>query len=78
MTDAREALCIDIVQGLEGSARRLFMAPTVKELGAGGSRRTERELGWNWVTIRPHLLDDIHAIVGGQSLADSQFRSQRV
>jgi hypothetical protein len=54
------------------------MAPTVKELGSGGSRRTERELGWNWVTIRPHLLDDIHAIVGGQSLADSQFRSQRV
>jgi hypothetical protein len=28
------------------------MARTVKELGAGGQRRAERELGWNRVTIR--------------------------
>ena len=30
---------------LKGSARRLFMARTVKELGEGGQRLAERELG---------------------------------
>ena len=33
-------------------ARRIFLARTVKELGPGGQRRAERELGWNRVTIR--------------------------
>src|SRR5262249_54963305 len=37
---------------LKGSAPRLFMARTVRELGAGGHRRAERELGWNRETIR--------------------------
>ncbi len=31
---------------LTGSARRRFMARTVRELGPGGQRRAERELGW--------------------------------
>src|SRR4029453_16736988 len=39
-------------KSLKGSARRLFMARTVKELGAGGQRRAERELGWGRMTIR--------------------------
>jgi len=44
---------------LKGSARRIFMAKTVKELGSGGQRRAERELGWNRGTIRKgtHELD---------------------
>jgi len=44
---------------LKGSARRIFMAKTVKELGAGGQRRAEQELGWNRGTIRKgmHELD---------------------
>ena len=35
------------------------MARTVKELGPGGQRRAERELGWSRVTIRKgtHELD---------------------
>ncbi len=32
---------------LKGSARRLFMARITKELGPGGQRRAEVELGWN-------------------------------
>ncbi len=37
---------------LKGSARRLFMARTVRALGEGGQRLAERELGWNRATIR--------------------------
>jgi hypothetical protein len=37
---------------LRGSARRLFMARTVRELGPGGQSVAERELGWNRETIR--------------------------
>jgi len=32
--------------------RRVFMARTVAELGPGGQRRAERELGWDRGTIR--------------------------
>lgn len=46
-----EVLCFAAEQ-LNGSARRLFMAKTVKELGRGGQRRAEHELGWNRGTIR--------------------------
>jgi hypothetical protein len=44
---------------LKGSARRIFMALTVKELGSGGQRWAERELGWNRGTLRKgkHELD---------------------
>ena len=37
---------------LKGSARRIFMAKTVKVLGPGGQRQAERDLGWNRGTIR--------------------------
>jgi len=37
---------------LTGSARRVFMAKTVKAIGRGGQRWAERELGWNRGTIR--------------------------
>src|SRR4029453_2810789 len=51
-TDSLKALFLDTARSLKGSARRLFMARTVKELGPGGQRRAERELGWSRVTIR--------------------------
>lgn len=91
---------------LKGSARRLFMARAVRDLGCGGQRRAERELGWSRGTVRkgrheldsgitcldgfvlrarktaeehlPVLLDDIRAIVDGQSQADPQFRTTRL
>ncbi len=49
---ALKALLNEAAQGLTGSARRVFMARTVKELGPGGQRRAERELGWSRATIR--------------------------
>src|SRR5438105_12356374 len=91
---------------LKGSARRLFMARAVRDLGRGGQRLAERELGWSRGTVRkgrheldsgitcldgfalrartkaeehlPALLDDIRAIVDGQSQADPQFRTNRL
>jgi hypothetical protein len=106
LTDSLKALFIDTSKILKGSSRRLFMARTAKELGPGGQRRAERELGWNRITIRkgthelesgficldafsargrkraedhlPHLLDDIRAIVDGQSHSDPQCRTQRL
>ena len=50
--DSLKALFMDTARSLKGSARRLFMARTIKELGPGGQRRAERELGWSRVTIR--------------------------
>src|SRR5882672_2010664 len=52
LTDSLKSLCIETAKALKGSARRLFMARTVAELGAGGPRRAERALGWGRMTIR--------------------------
>ena len=52
LTASLKALFIDTAKTLKGSARRVFMARTVKELGPGGQRRAERELGWSRVLIR--------------------------
>lgn len=52
LTDSLKALFIETAKALKGSARRIFMARSVKELGTGGQRIAERELGWNRVTIR--------------------------
>src|SRR5882724_5090967 len=51
-TDSLKALFMDTARSLQGSARRLFMARTVKALGPGGPRRAERELGWSRVPSR--------------------------
>src|SRR5215510_9720156 len=52
LTDTLKSLFIETAKTLKGSARRLFMARTVKEFGSGGQRRAERDLGWNRETIR--------------------------
>jgi len=52
LTTSVKALLIETAKALKANARRLFMARTVKELGAGGQRRAERELGWGRMTIR--------------------------
>jgi hypothetical protein len=59
LTDSLKAVFIETAHTLTGSSRRLFMARIVKELGVGGQRRAERELGWNRETIRigSHELD---------------------
>ncbi len=52
LTDSIKTMLIETAKALTGSARRLFMARTVKELGPGGQQRAARELGWGRMTIR--------------------------
>ena len=52
LTDSLKTLLIETAKTLKGSARRLFMARTVKELGPGGQHRAARELRWGRMTIR--------------------------
>src|SRR5437660_10130009 len=52
LTTSIKSLFIETAKSLKGSARRLFMARTVKELGAGGQQRAERELGRGRMTTR--------------------------
>lgn len=67
LTDTLKSLFIETAKTLKGSARRLFMARTVKELGAGGQRLAERELGWNRQTIRKGM----HELEGGIVCVDN-------
>ncbi len=55
---------------LKGSARRVFMARAVRDLGRGGQRQAERELGWNRRTVRKgrHELDSGITCVDGFTL----------
>src|ERR1041384_4609183 len=55
LTDSLKTLLIETAKSLKGSARRLFMARTVKELGPGGQQMAARELGWGRMTIRNGL-----------------------
>jgi hypothetical protein len=80
-----KSLLFDTAKRLKGSARRHFMARTVKALGPGGASQVEREFGWNRKTIRPlaeellpNSLDDIRAIVDGQSQTDPQFKNSHL
>ena len=41
LTTSLKELLIDTAKSLKGSARRVFIAGTVKELGKGGQRRTK-------------------------------------
>jgi hypothetical protein len=52
LSDTLKALFIETATTLKGAARRRFMAQTVQELGPGGQRQAERELGWCRDTIR--------------------------
>ncbi|MGI8747674.1 MAG: hypothetical protein ACR2J4_04885, partial [Deinococcus sp.] len=106
LTEPVKALLREAARALTGSERRRFLARTVEELGPGGQRRAERELGWSRATIRnvqreltsgvacvdgfalrgrkraeahlPALLDDLEAVVVGQSQADPSFRTTRL
>jgi hypothetical protein len=63
LTNSLKSLFIDTAKTLKGSARRLFMARTVRELGLGGQRRAERELGWNRETIRKGMHELEHGVI---------------
>lgn len=52
LTESLKSLFIQTAQTLKGNARRVFLARTVAELGRGGQRRAQRELGWCRDSIR--------------------------
>ena len=52
LTDSLKALLQETADRLKSHERRRFMAQTVEELGTGGQRLAERELGWNRGLIR--------------------------
>ena len=52
LTDSLKSLLVETASNLKGHQRRRFMALTVQELGKGGQRLAERELGWNRDLIR--------------------------
>jgi Rhodopirellula transposase DDE domain len=63
LVDDVKELLMETAKSLRGSARRLFMARTVRVLGEGGQRLAERELGWNRGTIRKGQHELEHGIV---------------
>ena len=67
LTEELKDLLIKTGKQLKGSARRLFMARTVKTLGLGGASRAERDLGWNRKTIRKGM----HELESGISCVDA-------
>lgn len=69
LTESVKTLFRETARTLKGSARRLFMVRTVKELGRGGQRRAERELGWNRETIRKGTQELEHGLVCLDNLA---------
>jgi hypothetical protein len=52
LTEGLRKLYRNTAEALGGGARRIFMAGVVQELGKGGQRQAERELGWNRSTVR--------------------------
>jgi len=70
LTDEVKAFLSETARTLKGSARRMFMARAVRNLGAGGQRRAERELGWNRATVRKgrHEVDSGIVCVDGFAL----------
>jgi len=67
LSDSLKSLFIETAQTLKGHARRRFMAQIVKQLGPGGQRRAERELGWNRETMRKGL----HELESGRICLDN-------
>jgi len=67
LTEPLKGLFNDTAKQLRGSARRLFMARTVRELGPAGQSVAERELGWNRGTIRKGL----HELTSGITCVDA-------
>jgi Rhodopirellula transposase DDE domain len=52
LTESLKSSLKETAQTLKGHERRRFMAKTVEELGMGGQRKAERELGWHRDLIR--------------------------
>jgi Rhodopirellula transposase DDE domain len=66
LTASLKTFLQDTAATLRGGTRRLFLARTVRELGPGGQRLAERELGWSRVTVRKGL----HELSSGITCVD--------
>jgi hypothetical protein len=67
LTESLKGLFKATAKQLRGSARRLFMARTVRELGPAGQSVAERALGWNRGTIRKGM----HELTSGITCVDA-------
>lgn len=67
LTEELKGVLLETAKQLKGSARRLFMARTVKALGPGGASRAEGDLGWNRKTIRKGM----HEVESGITCLDA-------
>ena len=67
LADGIKSLLKSAAAKLKGSARRRFLAETVRELGPGGQSLAERELGWNRGTIRKGM----HELTAGVECMDA-------
>jgi len=67
LTDSFKRYLKETEGQLKGGDRRLFYARTVRELGRGGQRQAERELGWSRKTIRKGT----HELVSGFRCVDA-------
>jgi len=76
LTDDLKVFLGETAGTLKGSARRVFMARAVRDLGAGGQRRAERELGWSRVLVRKgrHELESGITCVAGFALRAQEGR----
>lgn len=73
LTDSLKTLLIETAKSLQGSARRLFRARTVKALGPGGPQRAAHALRWGRRTIRQGM----RALARGVSGMDACSRRGR-
>ena len=67
LTEEVKGLLWNTAKELKGSARRVFMARTVRALGPGGQRLAEREVGWN----RGMMREGMHEMERGMVCVDA-------
>ena len=80
LTDEAKVFLGETAGTLKGSARRMFMARAVRNLGPGGQRRAARELGWNRVQVRKgrHELESGITCVDGFALRARKRAEERL
>ncbi len=80
LTDDLKVFLNETAGTLKGSARRVFMARAVRDLGAGGQRLAERELGWSRVLVRKgrHELESGITCVDGFALRARKRAEERL
>ena len=64
LTDSTEKWLKSTAEQLKGSARRMFMAETVQQLGYGGASAAQDKLGWNRGTVQKGLKELKNGPVG--------------